>query len=222
MRLPFFGMLSARSPLDGLPEHYDKVKEGVNVVRDSMECLVEGRACEEFRVLAAKMDKIENQADKIKRKIRNHLPRRLFMPVDKTLFLNYTKSQDNILDDAQVAMHWLAMRRIKIPDEYKADVIGMIEDVAEMAELLEPALTMTLGLINTEHLDRNGTKEKYRAVRAKRHEIFKNKNDLISRIYNSDMDFKDIHQFIHFIEALDDMSHNMENCADILRSMIAR
>jgi hypothetical protein len=222
MRLPFFGMLASKSPLEGLNEHYDKVKEGVNVVQDSMECLVEGRACEDFRVLASKMDKIENEADKIKRKIRNHLPRRLFMPVDKTLFLNYTKSQDNILDDAQVAMHWLAMRRIEVPETHKPEVIGMIEDVAEMAELLEPALNMTIGLINTEHLDREGTKEKYRAVRSKRHRVFKNKNQLISNIYNSDLDFKDIYQLIHFVEALDDMSHNMENCADILRSMIAR
>lgn len=222
MRLPYFGMLAAKSPLEGLTDHFDKVKEGLNVVEDLLQCLVEGRACEEFRELAAKMDKIENEADKIKRKIRNHLPRRLFMPVDKTLFLNYTKSQDNILDDAQVAMHWLAMRRIEIPEEYKSEIIGMIEDVSEMSELLEPALTRTIGLINTEHLDREGTKEKFRAVRAKRHQIFKNKNALISGIYNSDLDFKDIHQLIHFVEALDDMSHNMENCADILRSMIAR
>jgi hypothetical protein len=222
MRLPFFGLLAVRSPLEGLTEHYAKVKEGITVVRDSMECLVQGGTCEDRRVLAAKMDKIEDEADKIKRKIRNHLPRRLFMPVDKTLFLNYTKSQDNILDDAQVAMHWLAMRKLVISDEYKPDVIGMIEDVAEMADLLEPALTRTLGLINTEHLDRNGTKDQYRAVRAMRHQVFKNKNALISRIYNSDMDFKDIYQFIHFIESLEDMARNMEHCADTLRSMIAR
>lgn len=222
LRLPFFGLLTDRSPLDGLVEHYEKINECVDLIQESMECYVSGGTCREFIELAAQVDEIEHQADLIKRRIRNHMPRRLFMPVDKGLFLQYTKTQDNILDDAQEAMQWLAMRRVDIPIEFQKDIIAMIDEVDTATEMLGPALKATLGLIYTEHLDRTGTKDKYWAIRRKRHTVFKMKNRLSSAIYKSDMDFKDIYQLIHFVEKLEAMAHNAENSADVLRAMIAR
>jgi hypothetical protein len=222
MRLPLFGLLTSRSPLDGLVDHYEKIHECTEIIKDSLECYVAGGACREFMELAKQIDNIENQADLIKRRIRNHLPRGLFMPVDKTLFLNYTKAQDNVLDEAQEAMQWLAMRPVDIPVPYQRKIIELIDDVDSLTDMLGPALKATLGLIYTEHLDRRGTKDQFWAIRKKRHAIFKAKNKLVSEIYNEDMDFKDIYQLIHFVEKLHGMAHNTENCADILRSMIAR
>ena len=222
MRLPFFGLLSDRSPMDGLTEHYIKINECVDVIKESLECYVAGGACREFMELTKQVDDIEHQADLIKRRIRNHLPRGLFMPVDKGLFLQYTKAQDNVLDDAQEAMQWLAMRPVDIPAEFQSTIIALLDEVDTISEMLGPALEATLGLINTEHLDRRGTKDKFWTIRRKRSKIFKMKNSLSSEIYTSDMDFKTIYQLIHFVEKLAGMAHNVENCADILRSMIAR
>jgi len=96
-KLSFFGMLATKSPMEGLVEHYDQIAQCTNIINESLECYVSGiGACREFTELSREIDKIENHADIIKRNLRNHLPRRLFMAVDKTLFLNYTKSQDNI------------------------------------------------------------------------------------------------------------------------------
>jgi len=222
MRVPFFGMLADKSPLDGLLEHYEKINGCVALIKESMECYVAGGACREFLELAQQIDEIENQADLIKRRIRNHLPRGLFMPVDKALFLNYTKAQDNVLDEAQEAMQWLAMRRVDIPADFQLAIIELIEEVKTITDMLGPALSATLGLIYTKHLDRRGTKDQLWAIRRKRSLVFKMKNRLVSRIYNAEMDFKDIYQLIHFVEKLHGMAHNTENCADILRSMIAR
>ncbi|MEW5775040.1 MAG: DUF47 family protein [Thermodesulfobacteriota bacterium] len=222
MRAVFFGMLCDRSPMDGLLEHYEKIHECVRLIRDAMECYVAGGTCRDFMEIAAQVDTVENEADAIKRRIRNHLPRRLFMPADKTLFLNYTNAQDNILDSAQEAMHWLAMRRVVIPERFQKPVIDLIDQVSVITDLLGPSLKATIGLIYLQHADRNGTKERFRAVRAKRHGVFKDKNALVGAIYNSDLDFKDIYQLIHFIERLEDMGHSTEKCADILRAMIAR
>jgi len=222
MRAVLFGLLCDRSPMDGLREHYDKIHQCVALIRDAMECYVAGGTCREFMDLAAEVDAIENEADKIKRRIRNHLPRRLFMPVDKTLFLNYTNAQDNILDSAQEAMHWLAMRRVDIPEGFQKPIVDLIDEVNVITDLLGPALEATIGLIYIQHADRPGAKEKFRAVRTRRHDVFRHKIALVSTIYNSDLDFKDIYQLIHFIERLEDMGHNTERCADILRAMIAR
>jgi predicted phosphate transport protein (TIGR00153 family) len=222
MRTLLFGMLTDRSPLDGLTEHYDKIHECAELIQEALECYVGGTGCRDFQEVTARVDELEDQADKIKRQIRNHLPRRLFMPVDKTLFLNYTNAQDNILDSAQEAMHWLAMRRMDIPAQFQKPLVELIADVCFTTDLLGPALSSTLGLIYHQHLDRPGAKERFCSVRHQRHKVFRDKNTLAAAIYNADMEFKDIYQLIHFIERLADMSHNSEKCADILRAMIAR
>ncbi|MFO8031975.1 MAG: DUF47 family protein [Desulfohalobiaceae bacterium] len=223
MRLPFFGLLSPKSPMTGLVEHYTKISECVNIIKDALECYVSGSGlCREFEDLLQEIDAIENHADTIKRNIRNHLPKGLIMPVDKTLFLNYTRGQDNILDEAQEALHWLGMRNLYIPEQFQKPVIDLLEDVSEAAQLLEPALKATIGLVHGEHLDREGCKAKYRKIRQKRDEISKFKRKLVSEIYNSDMEFKDIYQLINFIGCLSEMVKNCEFCSDTLRAMIAR
>ena len=222
LKIPFFGLLGNRSPMDGLVEHYDKIAECIAAIDDSLECYVSGGVCREFEELTKTVDEIENHADSIKRNIRNHLPKGLFMAVEKPLFLNYTKSQDNVLDAAQDALHWLAMRKVVIPEDIQKDIIYLLDDVAKCTVLLGPALKSTIALIHGESLDRESTKEAYRKVRRERDQVRKRKNELQKKIYAKDIDFKDIYQLIHFVDCLDDMGHNTENCAEILRSMIAR
>ncbi len=222
LKIPFFGLIAKRSPMDSLIEHYDKISECVATIDESLECYVSGGVCREFEELTKTIDTIENHADKIKRNIRNHLPRGLFMAVDKGTFLNYTKFQDNVLDASQDALHWLGMRPVPIPEEFQKDLINLLDSVRHVTELLGPALKSTIALVHGESLDRSGTKDNYRKVRHEREVIRKSANRLQSKIYNSDMDFKDIYQILHFIDCLSEMGHNCENCVDSLRNMIAR
>ncbi len=222
LRIPFFGLLTKRNPMDGLVEHYDKIAECIATIDDSLECYVSGGVCREFEELTRTIDEIENHADVIKRSIRNHLPKGLFMAVEKPLFLNYTKSQDNILDAAQDALHWLAMRKVIIPESIQKDLIYLLDAVAKTTVLLGPALKATIALVHGESVDRDGTKACYRKVRGERNNVRHLKNELHKKLYAMDIDFKDIYQLMHFIDCLDDMGHNTENCADHLRAMIAR
>lgn len=222
LKLPFFGLLARRDPMDGLVEHYDKIAECIAIIDESLECYVSGGVCREFEELTRTIDEVENHADKIKRNIRNHLPKGLFMAVEKPLFLNYTKFQDNILDAAQDALHWLAMRKVPVPESVQKDLIYLLDAVSKTTVLLGPALKATIALVHGESLDREGTKECYRKVRTEREGVRKLKNALQQKVYAMDIDFKDIYQLIHFIDCLDDMGHNTENCADVLRTMIAR
>ncbi len=222
-KLPFFGLLRPRSPMLGLVEHYTKIAEGVVLIKDALQCYISGyEVCQEFNDITKQVDEIEAHADKIKRNVRNHLPRRLFMAVDKTLFLNYTRSQDNILDSAQEALHWLGMRKMVIPQEFQKPIIDLVEEATETVLFLEKALKSTIGLVHGEHIDREGCKQHYRAVRVQRDKVVKIERKLLSDIYNSTMDFKDIYQLIHFVECLDELVKNCEMCADTLRAMIAR
>ncbi|MFW5837737.1 MAG: DUF47 domain-containing protein, partial [Desulfovibrionaceae bacterium] len=217
LKLPFFGMLSKRSPMEGLVEHYDKIAECIAIIDESLQCYISGGACREFSELSKAIDQVEGHADKIKRNIRNHLPRGFFMAVDKHLFLSYTNSQDNILDEAQEALNWLGVMSVSIPSSLQKPFIDLLGEVRESADLLGPALRATIDLVNGKSLDREGAKNHYRAVRKQRAQAHKLKTGLVRDIFELDMDFKAIFLLMQFVERLDNMSHNCEKCADILR-----
>lgn len=222
-RLPFLGLIVNKDPMEGLIKHYDKIAECIHIINDSVECYVAGNdTCREFDELIEQIDKVESQADKIKRSIRNHLPHSMFMAVDKTLFFNYTRSQDNVLDNAQEALHWLAMRKVAIPAIYQKDLILLLSEVNDTTTSLGPALKATIALNDGKSIDREGTKNKFRKVRKHYARAMVLRKELTNKIYNSDMDFKDIYQLMHFVDCLNEMAHQAEGCADILRAMIAR
>ncbi len=221
-KIPFFGLLVSRSPMDGLVEHYDKIAECIEIINNALECQITGGHCQDMEELAEAVDAVEHEADTIKRRIRNRLPRQLFMAVDKTLFLNYTNKQDNILDSAQDALNWLAMRRVIITENEQKALVSITNGVKQSAKLLGAALKATISLINGQSIDREGTKGAYRKVRKMRAAVRERATELTREIYNSQRDFKDIYQLIHFVDCLNAMSHDAANCADILRAMIAR
>lgn len=225
MRIPFFGLISLRSPLSGLLEHYEQIAKGMVLIEESMECYIsggEGAACKEFTALQSEVNAAEEHADTIKRYIRNHLPRAIFLPVDKHLFFNYTRAQDNILDAGQDSLRWLAMRDVVVPEVFQRDLIFYLGDVSTNIKLLRPALEDTLAWVSDESIERNEVKLRYRAIREQHKVVTTFKHDLTSKLYRSNLDFKDIYQLIHFVERLHSMSHNVEGCADMLRIMIAK
>ncbi len=222
MRLNFFGLLSTRSPMEGLHDHYEKIHESIEVISESLECYIGGGQCPEFHSLQHRINELESQADKIIRNIRNNLPRGLFMAVDKIQFLNYTSAQDNILDAAQEALNWLAMREVNVPEAFQRDLLYLQDEVTTTLEMLGPALKESTALVHMESMQREEVKEKLRKIREKKDKVFKDKNTLVRKIFNSEIDFKDIYQLIHFTEKLYQMAYSSSKCSEILRTMIVR
>ena len=223
MRIPLLGLIGGRSPMDGLLEHYGQIEAAMSLIQESLLCYIGGgSACKDFLALKEELDNYEETADKTKRNIRNHLPRGLFMAVDKTLFINYTRAQDNILDAAQDALDWLNIHDVKLSEPFRGNGLSLVEEAVRTVELLKPALEGTVKLVHTDTMDRQAVKEKYRAVRAQ-HKLVRRQKSLIFReLFNQDRDFKAVFQLLHFFEHMHEMSHNAENCADMLRAMIAR
>ncbi len=223
--IPFFGMLSSRSPMVGLLEHYEQIVTGMDLIEEAMECYISAGTeggCKDFATLLEEVNTTEDKADQIKRYIRNHAPRGMLMPVDRTLFFNYTRQQDNILDAGQDSLHWLAMRNFAIPEEFQRLLVFFLSEVSQTIKLLQPALSATIDLLKGVPLEREKVKETYRAVRAQHKVVNRKHNEMMPQLYNSGMDFKDIFLLIYFVKSLHSMSHNAEGCADMLRAMIAR
>ncbi|MBI4806272.1 MAG: DUF47 family protein [Desulfovibrio sp.] len=217
----FMANVTGRKRLPGLLEHYEPVAKGVMVVEAALKEYANNGLGVAFQALAVEIDTLEGQADKIKRRIRR-LPRDFFMEVDKTLFLNFTRSQDNILDSAQDALNWLGMRQMVLPKELLTSARALTREACRSVELLKPAIQGTMDLVYGQTKDRTAVKDNYHTVRVQHSKVSRSSRKLLRECLAEEGDFKNIYQFVKFIEHVHEMSHNAEGAADVLRAMIAR
>ena len=225
IRLPFFGLISSRSPLSGLLEHYEQVSKAMVLIEEAMECYIadsSGLGCKEFEALRGELDAVEEHADLVTRNLRNHVPRSLFLPVDKHIFFLYTRSQDDILDFGQASVQWLGMRNVVVPEIFHRDLIFFLSEALKTVAVLRPALEITVDWMSSETISRETAKQAFWAVRKEHKVVTRMRQSIVPAIYSSDLDFKDIYQLIHCMDQLQNMSRSAVNCADLLRVMIAK
>jgi uncharacterized protein len=208
--------------LPGLLDHYQPIARGMALLDEALKRSLNCSQDLGFKVLATEIDILEAEADKIKRRIRNHLPSAFFMVVDKTLFLNYTRSQDNILDAVQEAATWLGLGTFTIPAPLTKAMTDSVAEAARTVEMLRLALTDAIGFLLRGKRDRGEVKARIHEIRLQHLKVLKAKRSFIADAYAADLDFSRVYQIIRFVEYVYRASHNAEGCADILRAMMAR
>ncbi len=125
--------LFGKSPFTALQSHMRVVLECAREVKPLIEALAQG---DEARVIAAK-DRIyerEAEADRIKNELRLHLPKSLFMPVDRRDLLEVLHLQDTIANTAQDIAELLIERQMTIPDFMQEPLIALTERCIDTCE----------------------------------------------------------------------------------------
>ena len=124
----------AKSPFKPIRDHMNKVVESVIPLNDFFEAL--------FKEDYSKVEKIQQQviqaekeADSIKNEIRNHLPRNIFMPINRRDFLEMLDMQDSIADVAQDIVVLLNIRRMGLTKELGQDVINFVKKSQDVCYL---------------------------------------------------------------------------------------
>lgn len=208
--------------LPGLCDHYEPVARGMALLEEALRhCLT---ACPDkgFAALVSEIDILEAAADKIKRRIRNHLPSAGLMVVDKTLFLDYTQCQDGILDAVQEAAVWLDLDDFMVAEVLAAAMRESASEAARSVALLEPALKACVAYLLRGQGARDDVKAHMRAIRDQHIRVVRAKRSLIAAAYGADMEFGRVYQVVRFVEYMYRASRQAETCADILRAMLAR
>jgi len=82
-------------------------------------------------VAAEEISKLEHVADLSKNDIRNHLPKSLFLPVDREALLDILAVQDQIADQAEAIAHLAAMREFTIPETMQDGFSRLCEKALE-------------------------------------------------------------------------------------------
>jgi predicted phosphate transport protein (TIGR00153 family) len=134
--------LFGKSPFGPLVAHTKKVHECARFIRPLLEALI-AEDYEEIHRLQDQVSAIEYEADQIKHAIREQLPGRFFLPVDRADLERYLHCQDGIADAVQDFAVVLLIRDTKmhpqLADEFRAfveQVMHVTDDLMKAAEQL--------------------------------------------------------------------------------------
>ncbi|MET0025257.1 MAG: TIGR00153 family protein [Sedimenticola sp.] len=118
--------LLGSSPFKPLQAHMRIVNECVLEVPALFDALVKG----DNGALSVQKDKIfakEGEADTLKNDLRAHLPKSLFMPVDRRDLLELLELQDTIANTAQDIAGLMVERDMSVPSGMEEDVVAFVQ-----------------------------------------------------------------------------------------------
>ena len=94
------GNLFGRSPIGPIQEHMQIANQAVQLLPDLIRATTAGdwgAAAE----LHKEIERTERAADKLKRSVRRHLPKSLFLPVPRSDLLSLVSMQDSVVNTAR-------------------------------------------------------------------------------------------------------------------------
>jgi len=127
------GSLFGQSPFRPLQAHMRKSVECASLVPSLFEALI---AADWDAVETVKNDIFarEAEADEIKNELRLHLPKSLFMPVDRRDLLEVLQVQDSIADTAQDIAGLLIERRMEVPEVMAEPLMALTRRCIDVCE----------------------------------------------------------------------------------------
>lgn len=139
--------LFGKSPFAPLQKHMEKVAECVFKLPDFFKALEEGDK-KSVNQIAEQISELEHQADLIKNEIRNHLPKTVFLPMDRGNLLEILTLQDRIADQVEDIAVVLTLKPLHLMDSFKQEFYlflkknldsfkGTYRIIQELHELLE-------------------------------------------------------------------------------------
>ena len=127
--------LFGKSPFGPLLEHTRKVHGCVRLVRPLMEAVVK-EDYEEVHRLQDTASKLEYEADRVKHEIRENLPRRFFLPVEREDLDAFLHTQDSIADAVEDFAVILLIRNTKVHPELVDEFLEFVDQVIRVSETL--------------------------------------------------------------------------------------
>ena len=222
MRIPFLSLFMS-SPFDGLLEHAEKIKECTWAFQQAIECHITDQ-CESFEEFRLEVDRLESEADAIKRRIRGHLPKGTLMPIDKFELFRYLHEQDKVLDAVEEALDWLSFRpEPGIPKALEKDIYmlvdAVLDPVEEMCRMVTEARKYFMSFSGKQ---RRLVKDIIHTLRQQEHEADKVEDAIKQKVLNMTIESVIIFHMIRLAETIGSIADHAENAGDMMRAMMAK
>ncbi|RMH12273.1 MAG: TIGR00153 family protein [Gemmatimonadetes bacterium] len=123
-----FVELFARSPFEPLAGHGERVHAVLRKLPEVTEAFLTGDRAAVAR-LHEEISDLEHEADEAKEEIRDHLPKSIFLPVDRGDLLRFLREQDGIADGVEDVAVLMAMRDTRLPDAAAEALRALVDQV---------------------------------------------------------------------------------------------
>ncbi len=215
----------AKSPFGPLEEHMVKVMQCSDMFKECISTYC-AEDFSEAENLAVEISKAEHEADDIKNSIRENLPKSIFMPVDRGDFLDYLREQDQVADRLEESVLTLTLRRTKLPEDVKNDLLKLSSKVIDVVELLPLAVTSLNELLETSFAKKGESKCGEYLDLLNEKEQLTDDLDLKLRRRLFEIEDRFTHgEFFHMMRTVNliaRIADHAENCGDRMRLMIAK
>lgn len=148
--------LFGKSPFAPLQSHMKKVALCMERLSDVFNAFSK-MDMEKMEKLVADLSRMEHEADLSKNDIRNHLPKSLFLPIDRAHFLEILSIQDSIADKAEDIGILLTLRPLESFNNFHADLMALFRknervfiDAKQIIEEIDELLESSFGGIEAE------------------------------------------------------------------------
>ena len=217
--------LFGRSPFKPIQAHMEKGRACIERIKPIINAIIDNEPAE-FDRLFKEISDLESEADIIKNDIRSHLPKSIFLPIDRRDLLEVLDIQEELPDTIQDIGIMLTLRPLKLPADMKEPLNNLIDEVTivcnqaadlvqEFDELVETSfggkeaekVLAMIEQINSDETVADGTE---RAAAKKLFDLEK------------EVEVLDVIMWSRVINKLGDLADSAERMANRLRLMIAK
>ena len=131
-----FAILFGKSPIKPMQEHMAVVTDAAVLLKPFFEAVIAGDWVKAAEV-QNNIHQLENDADKLKKQLRLHLPKSLFLPVPRSDLLELLSGQDKIANRAKDIAGIMLGRKMKLPKALGEQMLAFVDSaVATVAQSL--------------------------------------------------------------------------------------
>ncbi len=215
--------LFGRSPFALLQTHMEKVSSCVHSLIDLFNALKAGDQ-ELIEKIASEIAEQEHAADIVKNDIRNHLPKSLFLAMDRTSLLDILSIQDSIADKAEDIAVLASLKPISLLPDLREDFDAFLNKnietfnqanavIHELHELLESSFGGS---------EAEKVRSMIDAIAHNEHEVDLLQRKLLKKFFNSEEHFtlSTFHIWQRIFESIGSISNLSEKLAYRLRTTL--
>lgn len=212
--------LFGRSPFAPLQSHMESVAGCVHKLSALYDEL-EKHDYTALEKLAGEISELEHNADLIKNNIRNHLPKSLFLPIDRGNLLEILAIQDRIADKAEDIAVLLGFKNLQMLPEFKEDFrqflqknIETFDEAFLIIKELNDLVESSFGGIEAEKV-----RNMVESVAYKEHEVDLIQRVLLKKLFNAEqqMTYSTFFLWQRILENIAAISNLSENLAYRIR-----
>lgn len=212
--------LFGRSPFTPLQAHMQNVADCVHQLPKLFEALAE-KDYPKVEKIAAAISDYEHQADITKNDLRNHLPKSLFLPIDRTNLLEILGLQDSIADRSEDIAVLVTLKPLEVLDSFKADFklfldknIETFDEVQKIIKELHELLESSFGGLEAEKV-----KVMVESVAFKEHEADILQRNLLKAFFSDEgpLTVSTFHLWQRIFESIASISDLSQNLANHVR-----